>query len=117
MCGKRTQSATSQIWGVYIKPANERFSHLDLSQQPIELAILPAAGGTPIIQCTSMATCGSPVLALASQDEDLLQRKPRPYIPSIWGDFFLKHQPGTPSQVHTLISIIDKKENRQGVCV
>ncbi|KAG2641129.1 hypothetical protein PVAP13_2KG162616 [Panicum virgatum] len=46
-----------------------------------------------------MATCGSPVLALASQQEGLLQRKPRPYTPSIWGDFFLKHQPCTPSQL------------------
>ncbi|CAL5066362.1 unnamed protein product [Urochloa decumbens] len=44
-----------------------------------------------------MGTCGSPVLALASQED--LHRKPRPYIPSIWGDFFLKHQPCTPSQL------------------
>ncbi|PAN10360.1 hypothetical protein PAHAL_2G089500 [Panicum hallii] len=57
-----------------------------------------------------MATCGSPVLALASQDEDLLQRKPRPYIPSIWGDFFLKHQPGTPSQ---LLSMKERARSKQ----
>ncbi|CAL5079305.1 unnamed protein product [Urochloa decumbens] len=44
-----------------------------------------------------MGTCGSPVLALASQED--LHRKPRPYTPSIWGDFFLKHQPCTPSQL------------------
>ncbi|CAN6197312.1 unnamed protein product [Urochloa humidicola] len=44
-----------------------------------------------------MGTYGSPVLALASQQEDH-HRKPRSYTPSIWGDFFLKHQPCTPSQ-------------------
>ncbi|CAN6180495.1 unnamed protein product [Urochloa humidicola] len=44
-----------------------------------------------------MGTYGSPVLAVASQEDH--HRKPRPYTPSIWGDFFLKHQPCTPSQL------------------
>ncbi|RLN36423.1 (E)-beta-farnesene synthase-like [Panicum miliaceum] len=58
-----------------------------------------------------MATCGgSPVLALGSQQEELLQRKPRPYTPSIWGDFFLKHQPCTPSQ---LVSMKESARSKQ----
>ncbi|CAN6165611.1 unnamed protein product [Urochloa humidicola] len=44
-----------------------------------------------------MGTYGSPVLAVASPEDH--HRKPRPYTPSIWGDFFLKHQPCTPSQL------------------
>ncbi|CAN6203433.1 unnamed protein product [Urochloa humidicola] len=44
-----------------------------------------------------MGTCGSPVLALVSQED--LHRNPRPYTPDIWGDFFLKHQPCTPSEL------------------
>ncbi|OEL15827.1 (E)-beta-farnesene synthase [Dichanthelium oligosanthes] len=55
-----------------------------------------------------MGSSGSPLLALVSQEdlqrisskqEDLQLRKPRPYTPSIWRDFFLKHQPCTPSQL------------------
>ncbi|KAG2632740.1 hypothetical protein PVAP13_2NG122903 [Panicum virgatum] len=55
-----------------------------------------------------MGTCrGSPVLALASHDEE---RKPRSYTPSIWGDFFLKHQPCTPSQ---LVSMKERARSKQ----
>ncbi|KAG2641123.1 (E)-beta-caryophyllene synthase-like isoform X4 [Panicum virgatum] len=54
-----------------------------------------------------MGISGSPVLALASQDEE---RKPRSYTPSIWGDFFLQHQPCTPSQ---LLSMEERAWSKQ----
>nr|TKW31207.1 hypothetical protein SEVIR_2G089900v2 [Setaria viridis] len=59
-----------------------------------------------------MGTCGSPVLAVASQ-EVILQRKPRPYTPSIWGDFFLEHQPCTPLQFMKENARIKQEEVRQ----
>ncbi|XP_066326143.1 (E)-beta-caryophyllene synthase-like [Miscanthus floridulus] len=57
-----------------------------------------------------MAT-SSPV-ALISQVQ---QRKPRPYTPSPWGDFFLHHIPCTPSQLFSMKekAQINKEEVRQ----
>ncbi|OQU79856.1 hypothetical protein SORBI_3007G034700 [Sorghum bicolor] len=57
-----------------------------------------------------MAT-SSPV-ALISQVQ---QRKPRPYTPSLWGDFFLHHIPCTPSQLFSMKkkAQIKKEEVRQ----
>nr|QLR06789.1 terpene synthase clade-I-ancestor [synthetic construct] len=51
-----------------------------------------------------MATTVATVLPLAEKDE---QRNPRPYHPSLWGDFFLNYKPCTPSQ-H--LSMKDKAE-------
>ena len=99
---------------VYIKPGPQIREVQYIDHLPAaDRASLLHPTGTSIIQSdrsidhrqqqqvhrSSMGTCGSPVLALASQQQGLLQSEPRPYTPSIWGDFFLKHQPCTPSQV------------------
>ena len=100
---------------VYIKPCPRIRGSEYPSSRSIELASLLHPSPTSSRQqvhssIIHMGISGSPVLALASQDEE---RKPRPYTPSIWGDFFLQHQPCTPSQVRYLqISIFHKKRKK-----